>query len=170
MCCFLELIWWTGDLRCSRLSCSQFKGRTPKKASSKNKKIISVSPVLERVEDTITEFYQPADAVCCGRTTGLWVYFPSLESGLFAFCRLVQCMAWTLLSSLRHRYPSPPWVRGKGQENDWHDELRGQAAGEEDLRLQAAHGCEPLRCLSLTFQIFDFLRLIENLEVTHEFQ
>ena len=42
---------------------------------------------------TITEFYQPADAVCCGRTTGLWVYLPSLESGLFAFCRLVQCMA-----------------------------------------------------------------------------
>lgn len=30
---------------------------------------------------------------------------------------------------------------------------------------QAAHGCEPLRCLSLAFQIFDFLRFIENLEV-----
>ncbi len=61
---------------------------------------------VARVEDTITEFYQPADAVCCGRTTGLWVCLPSLESGLLRFAGWFSARREPL-SSLRHRYPSP---------------------------------------------------------------
>lgn len=58
---------------------SQFKGQAPR---TKNN---IVSPILEKAKDTITEFYQLADTVCCGRTAGLWVYLPSLESGFLRF-------------------------------------------------------------------------------------
>nr|DAO60252.1 MAG TPA: hypothetical protein [Caudoviricetes sp.] len=46
-----------------QLSCSQFKGRTPKRKVPRIKNNI-VSPILEKAKDTITEFYQLADIIC----------------------------------------------------------------------------------------------------------